>query len=66
MKTKAKVKLLLEIELYDVWETDCTLAQINKQAKDSAVERIDRVFKGCSTGIRIIEKKAVAIIVEEE
>ncbi len=64
IKTKARVRILVEIELEDVWGGDCQLSQVYKQSTDCAMNRIRSI--GGGQGIRVIGKpEPVAILVEE-
>ena len=66
MKTKARVKVLLEIYLPDVWGADCTLDQVFKQSKDSARNIISQKIGSSLKDIRIAgEPEVRAILVEE-
>ena len=66
IRTKARVKILLEISLSDTWGGDCPLSQVHKQAKDSAMNIVSQRIASSERNIRIVGKpEAVAIMVEE-
>lgn len=66
IKTKARVRVLLEVSLSDIWGSDCLLDQVYKQSKDSAINIISQKIAGSERDIRIVTKpEVVAIIVEE-
>ncbi len=66
VRTKARVRVLLEIALPDVWGGDCMLDQVYKQSKDSARNIISQKITASMKDIRIIGKPEVeAILVEE-
>ena len=65
IKTMARVKILLEIDLSDIWGGDCPLSQVHKQASDEARGIISRMIES-SPRMRMIGKpEPVAILVEE-
>ena len=65
-KTKARVRILLEVSLADTWGGDCPLSQVYKQAKDSALNIIAQKISGSMKDIKPIGTPEVeAIIVEE-
>ncbi len=43
---KAKVTVMLEVYLNDTWGDECTVAQINKQARASAIGLLNRAYNG--------------------
>ena len=66
IKSKARVRLLLEISLSDTWDGDCPLSQVYKQAKDSAANIVSQKISGSMKDIRVIgEAEVVAILIEE-
>ncbi|TET67294.1 MAG: hypothetical protein E3J56_13160 [Candidatus Aminicenantes bacterium] len=66
IKSRARVKVLLEISLPDTWGGDCLLSQVYKQAKDSAANIIVQKISASMKDIRVIGKaEVVAILVEE-
>ena len=66
IKTTARIKVLLEVSLPDLWGDDCLLSQVHKQAEDSAINIISQKIVGSRKDIRIIGKpESVAIIVKE-
>ena len=66
IKTTARVKVLLEISLPDLWGSDCLLSQVHKQAEDSAMNIISQKIVGSRENIRIIGKpESMAIIIKE-
>ena len=66
IKSKARVKVLLEISLSDTWGEDCLLSQVYKQAKKSAVNIVYQKITGSMKNVRIVgEAVVVAILVEE-
>lgn len=40
MKTKAKVRLTVEIELSSEWSASCSVEQVFKQASDEAISEV--------------------------
>jgi len=61
VKTKAKVRVLLEIPLPDVWGKECQLEQVYKQSTDSALNILRDMCE--ARGIRIIgNPEPVAIL----
>lgn len=66
IKAKARVKILLEISLPDVWGEDCSVGQVHKQAKDSAVNIVSQKIAASMKEMRMIgEVEVVCILVEE-
>lgn len=66
IRSKARVRLLLEISLPDTWGDDCPLGQVYKQAKDSAMNIIAQKIAGSMKDIRVVgEGEVVAILVED-
>ena len=62
IKTKAQVKVLLEISLSNSWGGDCPLSQVYKQAKESALNIISQKIAGSMKDIQIIGKPEVITI----
>jgi hypothetical protein len=46
---KARVRVVLDVDVSDVWGGDCPMSQVEKQARESAVGLLARVF-GAATG----------------
>ena len=66
VRTKARVRILLEICLADTWGGDCPLSQVYKQSKDSANSIISQKIASSMKYIKMIGKTEVeAILVEE-
>ena len=66
IRTKARVRILLEIALPTVWEGDCPLDQVYKQSKDSARNIIAQAIANSGRNIRLVgTPETEAILVEE-
>lgn len=65
IKTKARVRVLLEIHLPDTWGGDCALEQVYKQSKDSARNMISQKIAG-TKDIKIIGEPEITAILTEE
>lgn len=63
---RAKVIVTIEVSLTDTWGTDCTVGQIQKQAKDGALGKLRKMAENTS-GIKIVSPPmdVKAIIVDE-
>lgn len=66
IKAAARVKLLLEITLPDVWGEECSMSQVYKQAKDSALNIISQRISGSMREMRVIGEAEVIAILSEE
>ena len=66
VKTKARVRVLLEVTLSDVWGGDCQLSQVHKQAKDSARNILSQAITSSMRDIRMIGEPEVTTIIVEE
>jgi hypothetical protein len=58
LKTQVVVHVALEVAVPDAWGSDCTLAQIHKQAGESAKRLLNRVIFGEA---RSYEKDRISI-----
>ncbi len=66
-KTRARVTVTIEISVPDTWGPECTIKQVHKQAKASAVQIISKFAEASRSKFRIIgEVIPEAIIVEED
>ena len=63
MGTRAKVKLMLEIDLPDRWGNECLLGQVYRQASHEALQTIS---KSLPPDVRIIGKPEVTAILIPE
>lgn len=66
VKTKARVRVSLEICLPDAWESDCRLGQVYSQSKDSARNIVHQRIVGSMKDVRIIGEPKVEVILVEE
>lgn len=65
IETKARVTLLLEIDLDGSWSSDTKINQVHRQATDSALGQISKIIKEAKITCRIIGTPQVnAIIVK--
>lgn len=65
-KVTASVRVVLDIDVSDVWGADCTLHQVQKQSKDSA-RNILRKLPGMDSRIQVVEDlKSTVIVIEED
>jgi hypothetical protein len=46
IRATARVRITIEIGPDDTWGSDCTVEQIMKQAKESALGRLDKLMHG--------------------
>lgn len=61
--SRARVELVLEVQIPDNWNEDATVAQIHKQAIDAARQRLVSLTNG--GGCRILgEPKVIMILVD--
>ena len=58
INTTAKVRVTLDIPTKDIWGKHCTVEQIEKQARESALNILTRVLP---TDIKIVELVNVAV-----
>lgn len=71
MKTKtiARVQVTIEVEASAPWDETCTTAQVFKQAKDDALQKIAalKTFSGTPACLRVVgEPKVLAVTTEKE
>lgn len=64
-RTTATVAVLLEVELTDTWNDDCTLSLVHKQAKDGARGMVNKMIENHPHIHRRGGLKVMAIIVEQ-
>lgn len=63
----ALVTMTVSIELSQPWGADCTLAQIQKQARDGAETALGGLARDLNArGIRIGEVRSIRIVLNEE
>jgi hypothetical protein len=58
--SRAQVKLTLEILISDNWGEECTVTEIHKQAKESAIQKLQELISGRAA--RIIGEPIVTLI----
>lgn len=46
MRAVARVKVVVEVQLTQPWGDDCTLGQLNKQAREDAILQVQRLILG--------------------
>lgn len=61
----ATVKLVIEMK-ESAWGSDCTLAQVYKQAREGALEKLTAASRHNKLGINIINATVTAVIVPEK
>lgn len=67
VRAAARVTLTIEMAVPDVWGSDCRIAQVQQQAKASALGIIDRIQKGGHVDYKIVGEPIVrAILIEDE
>ena len=67
VKAMARVRILLEVTLPDVWDEDCLLSQVQQQSKDTAVNIISQRIVSSMRDIRILgEPETTVILIEEK
>ena len=67
IRTTARVRILLEVSLSDTWGEDCTISQVHKQSKDSALNIVSQMISGSMRNVKPIgEPKVEAIIANVE
>ena len=66
MKSIARVKVELEVQLSDSWSKDCTLAVIQDQAKRSALNKVFQIIKNLTDITTVGDPKVTAILIEED
>jgi hypothetical protein len=65
LKAHARVQLTVSIDLKDTWGNECTINQIQKQAKDGAISSMWKWVE--ETGVTIVgEPKVTIVIIENE
>lgn len=62
---KARVQVTLDVELPDTWGPDCRVDQIQKQAAESARQRLSNELKHTKCAV-VGDPKVTAILVEED
>lgn len=60
--TGATVTLTIEISNIGSWGSDCKIDQVYRQAREEAVDRINRAFKDDKRGVRILGPVVVKAI----
>lgn len=67
VRAAARVTVTIEIAVPDAWGTDCTVAQVQQQAKKSALGIIERIKQRGYVDYQIVGEPIVrAILVEEQ
>ena len=61
---KAKITVTVEVFLSDTWGDECTIAQINKQASDSAIGLLRRAYNG--KDVQITGTPVVTVVLVSE
>ena len=56
MSAKAIVRLTLEVNVTDTWGDDCTVGQVKKQARHSAVRQISSLLNDGSQSIKLLKE----------
>ena len=62
MSAKAIVRLLVEINVPDTWGDDCTIGQVKKQAKHSAIRTVSSIMENDKSLRLINEPEFVQIV----
>ncbi len=62
---RARVRVVLEIDAGGCWGDDCDMAQIRKQASESAVARLHEISHA-ETDMKILNTVVTAVLVCEE
>jgi hypothetical protein len=67
VRAAARVTLTVELAVPDAWGPDCQIAQVQKQAKESALGIIERIRQRGHVDYQIVGEPIVrAILIEEE
>ena len=62
MKTRAVVKIQIEVSLHDTWGEDCKIEQDFNQANNAAISRVSKLLLQ-DTNIRIVGDARVDTII---
>lgn len=70
LTTSARISVELVISLGSAWGSECTLEQVEKQAKEEALRILDRVLCGHGLGgdverVSLVETKVYTITIKE-
>lgn len=68
VRASASVTMTIRVNDCGVWGSECDVAQVHRQAKREALERVGSLFDslGCPVRFQIIgEPKVAAVLVEE-
>ncbi|MGX1127364.1 hypothetical protein [Pseudomonas sp. HLS-6 TE3448] len=60
--TSAKVTITLELSSLGSWGPDCTIDQVYRQAKEAAINRLNKVFKDHTASTRIVGRVIVEAV----
>lgn len=70
MTATARVRLVIDMPLSGSWGNDCTIDQVYKQARESALEYIratkQSVPKGLPLGTVVLESEVTAVFMAEK
>ncbi|VVO21675.1 hypothetical protein [Pseudomonas fluorescens] len=63
--TGAKVTITLELSNLGSWGPDCTTGQVHDQARESAIGRLNRLFKDQLESVKIIGPVKVEAVITD-
>lgn len=66
VRASARIRLTLEISANDSWGNDCTIAQVQKQARDKIRQRLSKLFEKKDDVVVIGPMRTIAMLVEED
>jgi hypothetical protein len=66
VQATAKVLVVLEVESDGLWGPDCSIDQVQRQARDGAVQRVNKAFTNNPAGVRLVSVNRVDIILKTE
>jgi hypothetical protein len=65
VRIKARVRVVVEVDVSDTWGGDCTMSQVNRQARTAALEELRRLI-GPTANVALIAAPFVEAVVAEE
>jgi hypothetical protein len=64
--TRARVQVIVDVDVSDHWGADCPVAQVHKQAKESAVRAIKSDIATLKRLVVVGDPKVTIIFAEED
>ena len=65
VSAKARVRIIIDLNIPAEWGDDCTIGQIHKQALDEARQTLERLCRPIR-GVTLISSEVAGVILAEE